>query len=81
MNAVVQPFLPEFQLCAELFAVAEWKEPLPNLREADSIIYSLAARATKSFRGVLHLCLLGHGEQALMIVRSLIEDTVTAHLD
>jgi Family of unknown function (DUF5677) len=65
--------------CVELFSLASRSEPLDVSREADEILYRIAARATKTFRAVLHLCILGHGEQATMLNRSLFEDVLTAH--
>jgi hypothetical protein len=65
--------------CIELFSIAEHSDPLDVTREADEILYRIAARATKTFRAVMHLCVLGHGEQATMLNRSLFEDLLTAH--
>jgi hypothetical protein len=65
--------------CVELFSLASRSEPLDVSREADEILYRIAARGTKTFRAVLHLCILGHGEQATMLNRSLFEDVLTAH--
>jgi hypothetical protein len=69
----------DFGRCVELFSLASRSEPLDVSREADQILYRMAARATKTFRAVLHLCILGHGEQATMLNRSLFEDVFTAH--
>lgn len=70
---------PELGRCFELFSLASRDEPLDVSREADEILYRIAARATKTFRAVLHLCVLGHGEQGTMLNRSLFEDVLTAH--
>jgi hypothetical protein len=73
-------FTLELGLCVQLFALAEQgQEPLPLSRDADRLLFQIAARATKTFRAVMHLCVLGHGEQATMLDRSLFEDAITAH--
>jgi hypothetical protein len=70
----------ELDLCMQLFALAEQgQEPLPMARDADGLLFQIAARSTKTFRAVMHLCVLGHGEQATMLNRSLFEDAITAH--
>jgi hypothetical protein len=75
----IETYASDLRRCLELFSLAERSEPLEVSREADEILYRIAARATKTFRAVLHLCTLGHGEQATMLNRSLFEDLLTAH--
>jgi hypothetical protein len=75
-----EPYAEQLRQCVELFAAAEERnEPFTPRREADPVLFQIAARTTKTFRAVLHLCILGHGEQGCMLVRSLFEDTLTAH--
>ena len=51
----------------------------PIKRGADRIIVAEAARATKTFDGVIGLCETGFGEQAVMLNRSLFEGMAVAH--
>jgi Family of unknown function (DUF5677) len=75
----IETHASDLRRCFELFSLAERSESLEVSREADEILYRIAARATKTFRAALHLCILGHGEQATMLNRSLFEDLLTAH--
>jgi hypothetical protein len=75
----IEAHASDLDRCLELFSLAERSEPLEVSREADEILYRIAARGTKTFRAVLHLCTLGHGEQATMLNRSLFEDLLTAY--
>jgi Family of unknown function (DUF5677) len=76
---LIESHASDLRRCFELFSLASRSEPLDVSRGADEILYRIAARATKTFRAVLHLCTLGHGEQATMLNRSLFEDLLTAH--
>jgi Family of unknown function (DUF5677) len=70
----------QMQACLDLFALTErLKEALPLDREADRLILQIAARTTKTYRAVLHLCIKGHGEQATMLNRSMFEDVIVAY--
>ncbi len=80
MSEFIDPFQLEFDLCTGLFAITELSAtPLPMNRSADKILFQIGSRATKTYRAVLHLCVLGHGEQATMLNRALFEDVITAH--
>lgn len=71
----------EYALCLRLFSLVEEEnqEPLDEKEPADRIIFQLGARSIKTYRAALHLCHLGHGEQATMLARSLFEDMIIAH--
>ncbi len=70
----------QMQACLDLFALTErLKETLPLDREADRLILQIAARTTKTYRALLHLCIKGHGEQATMLNRSMFEDVIVAY--
>ena len=48
-------------------------------QDGDSLIWGTGTRSIKTYRGLLYLAALGHGPQAVMLARSLIEDTITTH--
>src|SRR5688500_5735965 len=80
---IKETYASELQACRRLleFATRElhaWSGR-PLKRGADRIIIAEAARATKTFAGVIRLCELGFGEQASMLNRSLFEGMAVAH--
>jgi hypothetical protein len=49
-----------------------------SAEDADSLLFGINARSTKTYRALLYLCALGHGEQATMLGRALFEDALVA---
>src|SRR5581483_1588389 len=81
-EAIAKKFAPQFEAARNLQAEA-WKHR-PRDRATDgkpyrSIIFAIFARATLTYRAVLHLCRGGYTEQADMLTRSLFEDMAIAY--
>ena len=78
----VPPVADRLESCWELCAEGQRlsKVEIPDFRHetADVILWGTALRGLKTYRAVLYLCSLGYGPQAMMLNRSLIEDTLTA---
>jgi hypothetical protein len=77
--------LPPACRCWALYAGAEEclkhqrkvSPPFSN-QDGDSLLFGIIARSTKTYRALLYLCALGHGEQATMLGRALFEDALVA---
>lgn len=75
----VPPFAERFRSSWELFAMSERliheqsRDAMVTPRHGDSLLFGITGRAIKTYRSSLHLCALGHGPQAVMLNRSLIE--------
>jgi hypothetical protein len=73
-----------FESCWQLYALSEQlldrqkDDPASTYENGDILIWGTGTRAIKTFRGSLYLAGLGHGPQAVMLCRSLIEDALTA---
>ena len=80
-DAIAKKFAPQFEAAENLRGIA-WTHR-PRDRAADgkayrAILFAIFARATLTYRGILHLCRGGYTEQADMLTRSLFEDMAIA---
>jgi Family of unknown function (DUF5677) len=80
---IIETYGSQLKACRDLLALAHnelgaWSGRAVK-RGADRIIVAEAARATKTFDGVVRLCEAGFGEQAAMLNRSLFEAMAIAH--
>jgi hypothetical protein len=71
-------FADSFIACRELHDFAEAHRPSRG-RDDTPIIHWTLARSDRTFSVVVKLCLLGYGQQASMLNRSLFEDMISAH--
>lgn len=81
-DAVVAKFTAQFEAVENLRAVAWTARPRDRAsggKAYKSLIFAMFARATLTYRAVLHLCRGGYTEQADMLNRSLFEDMAYAH--
>lgn len=80
-DAVAKKFAPQFEAATNLQRYA-WthrpKERATGGKLYRSLIFAIFARATLTYRAVLHLCRGGYTEQADMLIRSLFEDMAIA---
>lgn len=81
-DAVVKKFSAQFEAVTNLQAYAWTNRPKGRAsggKAYKSLIFAIFARATLTYRAVLHLCRGGYTEQADMLNRSLFEDMAYAH--
>jgi hypothetical protein len=81
-DAVVKKFAAQFDAVENLRAYAWTVRPRDRAaggQQYRSLIFAIFARATLTYRAVLHLCRAGYTEQADMLSRSLFEDMAYAH--
>jgi hypothetical protein len=81
-DAVVKKFAAQFEAAENLRAFAWTARPKDRAsggKAYKSLIFAMFARATLTYRAVLHLCRGGYTEQADMLNRSLFEDMAYAH--
>jgi hypothetical protein len=72
-------FRAEFTACRDLLAFA-WEHKPERSRVAwHYLLLAVFARATLTYRAIMHLCRGGYGEQADMLNRSLFEDMAASH--
>ena len=74
-------FAPQFEAAENVQAEAWKNRPTGSGggKRYRSLIFAVFARATLTYRAVLHLCRGGYTEQADMLNRSLFEDMAIAH--
>ena len=81
--ALVKRYTKELAISDELVAFAKARLIPWSGRSfdhtVDGIVLAEGARALKTYRAVIHLCALGYGEQAAMLIRSLFEGMAVAH--
>ena len=80
-GAVLQKFAPQFEAARNLQAEGWRRRPRGTATAGKayrSLIWAIFARATLTYRAVLHLCTGGYTEQADMLIRSLFEDMAIA---
>src|SRR5438045_687315 len=80
-DALVRKFAPQFEAAENIRAKAWEHRPRGSAgaKRYRSLIFAVFARATLTYRAVLHLCRGGYTEQADMLNRSLFEDMAIAH--
>lgn len=81
----VPPYADRFTSCWELFAISEslvqrqHDANLATVKEGDYLVWGAAASSIKTYKAALLLAALGHGTQAVMLDRSLIENALVIH--
>ena len=81
-TALAKTFASQFEAAENLRAYAWTNRPKGRTvfsKRYRSLISAIFARATLTYRAVLHLCRGGYTEQADMLNRSLFEDMAYAH--
>jgi hypothetical protein len=81
-DAVVSKFAAQFEAAENLRAYAWSARPRDRAtggKQYRSLIFAIFARATLTYRAVLHLCRGGYADHADMLNRSLFEDMAVAH--
>lgn len=81
-DTVAAKFAAQFEAAQNLRAFAWTARPRDRAGDGKayrSLIFAIFARATLTYRAVLHLCRGGYTEQADMLNRSLFEDMAYAH--
>ncbi len=80
-SAVAKKFAPQFEAPENLRAYAWTHRPRDRAgggKVYRSLLFAIFARATLTYRAILHLCRGGYTEQADMLTRSLFEDMAIA---
>jgi hypothetical protein len=76
-DALAKKFAAQFEAAENVRAYAWTNRPrdrATNGKAYRAILFAIFARATLTYRGILHLCRGGYTEQADMLTRSLFED-------
>jgi hypothetical protein len=78
---VAKKFAPQFEAAENLRAYAWTHRPRDRASDGKvyrSLLFAIFARATLTYRGIVHLCRGGYTEQGDMLTRSLFEDMAIA---
>jgi hypothetical protein len=79
-ETLTKRYAPQFEAAQNLLVEA-WRNRPRGSAESDKylhVIFTIFARATKTYRAVIHLCKGGYTDQADMLIRSLFEDMAIA---
>jgi len=79
---LAKTFAPQFEAARNIQAEAWKNRPRGSAsggKQYKSLIFAIFARATLTYRAILHLCRGGYTDQADMLTRSLFEDMAIAH--
>jgi hypothetical protein len=80
-DKVAKKFAPQFEAAENLRAYAWTQRPRDRATDGKAyraLLFAIFARATLTYRAILHLCRGGYTEQADMLARSLFEDMAIA---
>lgn len=81
----MEPYGDRFESSWDLYALSERllkaqqdDESTSRYENGDVLIWGIGTRSIKTYRAALYVAGLGHGPQAIILCRSLIEDALTA---